>query len=438
MAKRKRNVKIPEGIVDYYAVYSLDRKLGTKEIRKQLMRKQGEIRSNMASGSLNGPEFLEKQQEMYNMVAAAMKIFKNEDRRKEYDLALDAAYEAGKIDIEAQTMAQDLYEEIEAMLLRGNYQGVIRKCMDALNNGVLDYRIYIFMAGSYSALNDPDRSLKAVENGLQVHPENMPLLRAGARYSNEGKHDFNKAQEYINRMLEIDAESNYAVSEQSYLYLCTGKDDLAYQLIDEYVEKHPNDSEFRQNCAHDLVGHSYSCYTKAPDSDAYVIASQEDYQKCLDICNKAASLYNDDSVRTALERAEYFGTVEFNDENKESIMWLFIGGGMYFVIGIIVGILLVMELGTDKEINIIAGIFGAFILGGCPFAIGSLLIHFGKRLYQVSYRPYWQINKFIMTGVREKGEGKYIIIGKIFTWYMRLCVKTAIWTIKFVFYWVFG
>lgn len=100
MARKKRNVKIPDDIVDYYAIYSLDRKLSTKEIRKQLLRKQGEFRSNMANGSLNNPEILEKLQEAYNMIAAAIKTFKNDDRRKEYDIILDAAYETGKINAE--------------------------------------------------------------------------------------------------------------------------------------------------------------------------------------------------------------------------------------------------------------------------------------------------------------------------------------------------
>lgn len=67
MAKKKASVNIPEGLVDYYVMYSLDKNTGTK---------------------------------------------KTEDRRKEYDMILDAAYNAGKIDIAAQTVAKDLYEEL--------------------------------------------------------------------------------------------------------------------------------------------------------------------------------------------------------------------------------------------------------------------------------------------------------------------------------------
>lgn len=428
-SRKKRNVNIPEGILDYYAMYALDRNADTREIRKQLLQKQGEIRSNMANGSLNSEEILEKLQEAYNTLAAAIKIFKTEERRKEYDLALDAAYETGKLDVQAQSMAQDLYEEIEALFLKGNYHGAVRKCLDALNNNVRDYRIYILLAQSYFALNDPDRSITTVEDGLKVHPDNVPLLRAGARFANEGKQDYDRAQKYVNRMMELDPESAIANSEQSYLYLTSGKQDLAYQQMDKYMEKHPNDTEFRKDCAYDLVGYSYSCYTKDPESGAYVIASQEDYQKCLDSCSKAMSLYNDENVQTAMENAKYFGTVEFNDENKDSIKWLFIGAAIYLlggVIGFSTGI---------QEMDV--GFFGT--LGGSLvfWVLGALLVYAGIRLRQVSYRPYWQINKFIMTGKREKSEGVYILIGKIFAGYMKMSIKIGIkisvWFINFAF-----
>lgn len=422
----KRNVSIPDNMVDYYFMYSLDRNLGTKEIRKILLQKQGEIRSNMSNGALNSKEILEKLQEAYNSIAAAVKVFKNDDRRKEYDRALDAAYQAGRIDVAAHTLAQDIYEEIEAMFVKGNYRRAANRCLEALNDGVHDYRIYILLAQSYFAMNDPDNSIKTVESGLQVHPDNIPLLRAGARLSNEGKHDFDRAQRYVNRMMEIDAKNPMSISEQSYLYLNSGKEDLAYKLIDEYVEEHPNDQKFRKDCAYDLIGHSYECYTKDPNGGAYVIASQEDYEKCLETCNKAASLYDDENVQTALNNAKYFGTIEYNDENNEGIFWLFVGGAIYLMPGLVFPLMVGRSDGLEA-------FFGSLVTS-LPFSlVGALLVFSGIRLRQVSFRPYWQINKFILTGKREPGEKKYIIIGKIFAGYIKWCFKVSIWIIKMIF-----
>ncbi|MCD7764120.1 MAG: hypothetical protein LUI14_13190 [Lachnospiraceae bacterium] len=397
---KKQNVKVPEGIVDYYAVYAIDRKAKTKEIRKLLLQKQGELRSHMSNGSLNGDEVMEKLQDAYNMIAAAVKIFKNEDRRKEYDKQLDAAYATGKIDVEAQKAAQDIYEEIEAMFLKGNYRGAIRKCMEALNNNICDFRIYLLLAQSYFALHDTDHSLESVEDGLRVHPDNLPLLKAGSRFANEGKKDFNRAQRYVNRMMEIDPQSPLAISEQSYLYLNTGREDLAYQMIDDYMEKHPSDVQFRKDCAHDLIGHSYSYYTKDPSSEGYVIASEENYNKCLDICNKAAGIYNDENVRTALDTATSFGQTVFNDENLEGILWLLIGGLVYAIVGLV---LAGSGFSTIGQAGILALFIGA-LMSSPVLLIGILLLFCAWRLREVSYRPYWQIYKFIITGEREKKE----------------------------------
>ena len=430
--KKKKNVNIPESFVDYYAIYSIDRNLETKEIKKLLVQRQGEIRSQMAGGALNAPEILDKLQEAYNEIANAVKVFKTEERRKEYDILLDAAYEAGKIDVEAQTMAQDLYEEIEAMFMKGNYRGAIKKCLDALNNNVKDYRIYILLAKSYFALNDSDKSLSTVDNGLLVHPNNIPLLRVGARFSNEGKKDYNRAQSYVNKIMEMDANSSIAVSEQSYLYMSTGKHDLAYKMIDDYMEQHPSDMEFRKDCAYDMVGYSYSCYTKDPGSGAYVIASEEDYKKCLDTCNKAMSIYNDENVKEALDNAKAFGEVEFNDENNESIKWLFIGGFTYLVMSLMLFSLLSGASGKDFGSiigEIIGPIAGAIVL----ICLGVLLIYCGVQLKKVSYRPYWQINKFILTGQREKIEEKYILIGNIFGGLIKWSFKIAWKFIELIF-----
>ena len=421
MANKK--VDTTEKMRDYYSEYQLDPNMKTKDIYKELQRKSGELRSQMANGSLNDESIQQKLQFAFNSLAEAIKIFKKEDRRKEYDLKLETARQANMIDMEAQKLAQDLYEELLAMFAKGNYNGVLQRCMEALNRNIRDYRLYILMAQSYMALNNPDNSIKTIDNGLQVHPDNMPLLRAGARLANTGMNDFDKSQQYINRMMEIDSENNLAVSEQSYLYLTNGKQDLAYQLVDEYMEKHPNDMDFRKNCAYDMIGYSYSsCYTKDPDNGAAIIASQENYQKCLDTCNKAVSLYNDETTKTALDNAKYFGTVEFNDENKKSIIWLFIGGVLYAFGGI-------MQIVTGA-VNQSAGIWVACLV---MFALAGLLIYSGIRLRQFSYRPYWQINKFILTGKREKGEGKYILIGQIFAGYMEWGLKISWKLIKFSF-----
>lgn len=404
MAKK---IVIPEGFIDYYTLFIIDRANTTKDIRKLLLQRQGEVRSNMTNGSLNESAVLKKAQELFDKLASAIKVFKTDERRKEYDTILDEAYKQGKINTEMQKASQEYYEKILELITKGNYNGAIRMCYDALNEHLQDYRIYVLLARSYFAINNFEQSIKVVEDGLKAYPENMQLLQAGARFLNNGKQDYDNSQKYINRMIQINSEHPLAVSEQSYLYMSIGKEELAYRMIDEYVENNPNNVEFRKNVAYDLIGQSYSCYTE--DKDAYVIANKENYNKCVEMCSKAASLCSDPTVNSALENAKSYGNIEFNEENKESIIWLFVGGLIYLAGGII-------QLQLFKKFNIYLLIM--FILG-----IG--LIGAGAMLIKHSYRPYWQIYKFLLTGKREKGEKAFIIIGNIFAGYIKWGLKIA-------------
>lgn len=435
MAKAKeKKVKVPENIIDYYAVYMLDRNLAAKEIKKKLRSIQGDIRENMSSGSLNSDEIMAKLQKSFNQVADALKVFKNDETKTEYDAQLDAAYESGLLNTEAQTMAEDLFAEIEALFLKGNYQGAARKCTDALNNNVRDARIYGLLARSYYALQDVARSLQTVADGVKIHPENLELLRIGARFANEGKDDYNTAQNYINQMFSIDAESKFAYAEQIYLYLCSGKTDLAYQNIDEYMEKHPYDNEFRRTCAYDLIGFSYNYYTKDEASGSYVLISKEAYENCVAVCNKAASIYNDENITTCLENAKSYGEIEFNEDNKENIMWTAIAGVLYLGMGLVSMFANMSSVSSEGFGAILAVFFAALPI----VALGVGVLYCAVGLYQVSKRPYWQIYKYYLTGQREPKEKVFITIGKIFAWYIKFSWKAAMWIVKFSFRLAFG
>lgn len=430
MGNRKTKVKIPENLIDYYAVYTLDRKLSAKEIKKSLRSIQGDICENMSSGSLNSDENMAKLQTAFNMVADALKIFKDEEKKKKYDIQLDEAYRQGILKTEEQKMAEDLYAEIEAMFLKGNYRGAAKQCNDALNNNIHDAKIYGLLARSYYALREVDRSLRTVADGVKIHPEDMELLKIGARFYNEGKNDYNAAQNYINQMLSLDEDNKFANAEQIYLYLCSGKSELAYQNMDEYIEKHPCDNEFRRTCAYDLIGYSYHYYTKDPNSGSYVLISKEAYENCVEVCSKAASVYSDDTIKECLEYARNFGKIEFNEDNKENILWLAIAGVMYFTSGLFSYIGCITEFYREGFFAAL----GVFLFSSLVVALGVGVLYSAVQLRSVSYRPYWQIYKYYLTGEREKKEKFYIKIGKIFADYMKWGWKVAVEICKYAFF----
>ena len=175
---------------------------------------------------------------------------------------------------------------------------------------------------------------------------------------------------------------------------------MAFKTIDAYVEKHPSDQQFRQECAYNLVAHCESFYTILPEGNSMVIASRKDYEKCLETCQKAVGLHNDQAVRGALNDIKAFGQIQYNTDNKQYITWLIIGGVIYLPV----------------------------------LPISILLFFSAWRLHCVSQRPYWQIYQYELTGKREPGEGKYIMIGKVFTGFLKVMFKLAWGVVKTVFW----
>lgn len=393
-----------EDVKDYYAELDLNEQERTKVLYDEIGQIAKEASRKLNGGALNSPELMEEFRETKAMAMEARPKFFNDNKRSVYDSLLRIARKTGRVIIKrrakARTMPDDFYQRLNAMFAMDNYQSVIQACIDAISKDVHDYRVYSMLSLSYYYLNDYNNSLKAAEEGLSFNKDNLELLRAAVRASNVGgQSGYNKAQEYINRMMGIDPESPITNSEQVNLYLTAGKEDMAFQTIDAYVEKHPNNQQFRQETAYNLMAHCEAFYTVLPEGNAMVIASRKDYEKCLETCQKAAGLYNDEAVRGMLNDIKSFGQIEYNRDNIEYIVWLVIGGAIYIV----------------------------------AVPISLLLFFSAWRLHCVSKRPYWQIYQYELTGKREPSEGKYILIGKIFTGYLKIGFKIAWGIVKFIF-----
>ena len=145
-----------------------------------------------------------------------------------------------------------------------------------------------------------------------------------------------------------------------------------------------------------------------------MIADKENYEKCLAVCEKAAEIYNNDYIASRLEDVKFYGQTEYNWDNKWHMLSLILGGLFYAFIGLV---------------GVADGQAGAFV----GMLLGFGLVFCGYRLHQVSYRPYWQINKYYMTGKREPAEARYIMIGKIFVGFVKWSFKIGWWLTWFFF-----
>lgn len=397
-------------LVDYYQKFHLDPNLSAEEIVAQLRSMHGK---RMKQSQMNpfDYELQAKIQEDIQAFEAAIKIFERD--KSKYDKELAKAYKEGRISEEVQQVAREFLGELSQLLSLGNYSVLIRRCNEALSNNVKDVRLYHFLAMANYGSDNIRAAFDAITLALTEYPNDFFSLRLGARYSTDvGAYEY--AQGYINRMLEVYPENPTATSEQCYLYEQMGKEEMAFKLIDEYLEKNPTDEEFRRACAYDLVALSHSFYIEDSSSGAMIIASQEKYEKCLATCNKANEIYRDNMTESVLQNAKFFGQTKYNDENLRHTLALFGGGLIYGLLG-----LSIFHVGPNP---------GA----GMMLTLSLLLFYSGIRLTQVSFRPYWQINKFFMTGKRERSEQFYIWIGNIFAFYLKWSFKISIWIFTFI------
>lgn len=391
-------------IVDYYIELDIDRSLDTAEIHKILSDVIGKFTKMKSESALNDQSLLIDITNYLNIAIQALPNFLNDTRRKKYDKKLKDAYDEGliKINEKRESDIKNIYDKIIETFKLGNFSRVVELCLDAIKNqNIHDYRIYSILATAYFQINELTLSFQTIEDGLKTNPDNIELLKIGARQCVTGNIGYNYAQSYINRMMIVDPNHPSTVSEQAYLLLEMSRKDQAFELIDKYIEAHPSNETFRQNCAQDLIAHSLSYYTEI-EPQRLVLASKQSYENCLAICNKAAAICNDKYTQEALKTVVEYGETEFNIDN---------------ITGIIS--------------TAVFGIFYCLTLVALP--IGIILLYCSWRLYQESNRAYWQIYKYYLTGEREPAEKKYIRIGKFFTWYIIFTFKATLKIFEFIF-----
>lgn len=416
MAKAKK-VKVDPNIIDYYALYNLTRGADSKTLVSQPRKKQGEIKQMMSCSATGSETIMETLLEQDKLVTAAIKIFKNKEKLEEYNAQLDAAIASGTLNTEAQEAAQSALDEIERLFLKGNYNAVIKMCRSAINENGANAKLYNFLAQSYYMVDQGESALAAVDEFVKAYPKDAEALDMGVRYNILIHNDMEKAQDYLNRIHEFYTDSALASIDQIYIHLAQRNTEMAFKEIDDFVSANPADQDFRKNIAYDMIGFCsklYACVEYEGDEIAF-LTSDEDYQLCKAMADKAATVYHDPKVQGYVEYTNHMGEVEFNQDNKSNIRWTMFAAWIYGVAG-------VMALSSGVG----PGSFIAILLAAaCAYV--TVMLH------KVSKRPYWQIYKYELTGQREPKEKRYITIGNIIAGYMRWSVKLAFGMIRLIF-----
>lgn len=398
---------------DLYKVLNLDRAWDCKTIKKSIMQEQSLWVKR--SGSTNDTKQLMLIEERLKLIEEGIKHLIKDIKRKIYDEALDKAYKAGTIKDEIEEKLKDILAQAKAYYRKGNIKMASKLAQEAIDGKIGDASAYELLARCYYDSDNPQRALEIIDNGTKVFSNDLNLLWLGARYATIGTKNYDDAQKRINVLLEKAPNSAIGYSEQAYLHLHKGEEQLAFSEIDTYISSHPDDASFKKNVSYDMVKYARDTCYKPASEGGFIIASKEDYQRNLNLCAKAEEIYKDEYTERMLETAQYFGQKEWDSWNTESVKTLSIYGALFLILG---------------------AIHPAFaVVGGIFLAIDALTIYF-------SFQPYYIINRNWINGQRSGFEKiLHTVASKMADWSYKLfhgLIRTVWELIKLAFKWMFG
>lgn len=395
-------------IIDYYKFFEIERTLDEKSIKKQLAKLQ-QIYMRRQS-STNDKEELLIIDDVLDKIGEAIRFLTIKDKREKYDRDLEKAYKEGKINVENEGKAKDLLEQADQLFKRGRFKQAVECALEAIENSPTNEDAYDLAIRSYASLEQYDSAFNLLNKAISSVTNKDYFVWLSARLYIVGLHNYEAAQEKINILLAANPDSEVARSEQIFLYMYAGKEDLAFQEIDSYLAQHPGANKFRKDMAYNIIKFSNSSYVVDPEDGVSIIADKQGYERVLRLRKKAYEVFNDEYTKRMLDDAKFYGQRKFNKDNLRDLLWM-------WAVGLGLGIYYILSMGTlvfggeDVGSGLIVGLIGIFLL-----AMPILLTI-------VSFRPYWQLNRIYLTGDPGLFEKTVLTIGKIYTW----LVKKALW-----------
>lgn len=386
---------------DLYKKLELDRSWDEKAIKDRL--KEIQKMWTLRQSACNDKEQLMIIEEILDAVEDGYRYLIKAVKRKLYDEALDVAYKKGVIKDESEQKLKSLLEQAMAYYRKGNIKLAAKSAQEAIDGKVNDPKAYDLLARCYFDMQNYKQALDVIDSGIAVFTDNLDLHWLGARIATVGTKDYDDAQQRVNALIELAPDKPIGHSEQIYLHLRKGDEDLAFNEIDSYISSHPEDEGFKKGVAYDLDSYSNTCYYYDEAQNATFIADKAAYEKCLKLRTKAKAIFSDEYTEKQLTDAQYYGKKEWNGWNSESI----------------------------KSLSIYGIIFLALL-----FPVGLVLLAIDAVLIYYSFRPYWQINKTYVTGQMGKGEQIVSVIGdyaaRFGGWLLRFIWKAVLAIFRFV------
>ena len=101
------------------------------------------------------------------------------------------------------------------------YDIAISTVKKAFDNNMNDPRLYEVMARAYYETGDINKADETLDIALSIYKYDLDFWLLSARY-NTNSGNYEKAQQQISHILELEPENSEAIIEQFYLYLASG------------------------------------------------------------------------------------------------------------------------------------------------------------------------------------------------------------------------
>lgn len=405
--------------INFYDKFSLNRSMTEAEIKQELGNIQRDIIRRQGTTHPNDTVTLQELQENMVIVQEAIQALTTSKKRQAYDKKLDAALAQGKTAAAQQTNPQAHNElgKAKAYFAKGEYEFAVKYAKQAMQNGVNSPEPYEIICRSLFIQGDYEDAVKAADAGAGVFSKDKNLHWLSVRFRIQMER-YQEAQQRINTMRGMFGVYSELAAEQVYLYYFAEKDEAGKHFLDNYIQKNPNDKEFRKATANNLIDISHQMYSYDQDADMLLITEKNDYDRALNLVLEANKLYQDNYTKREMDVVKIFGETSFDTTHK-NVRWFY---RICAVAGFLYSTDCFLENGQIFPANGQEWILND---GHMALGLGILCVILSVLVTRVSMRPRWQAYRDSCRGFHESDDS---LIYNVLAFPLEM-VKEVLWAV---------
>ena len=161
--------------VDYYVIFDLERSMTEKEIKKKMAEWSNMLTAQEGTTDPSNIEAKKELKENKARLREARKILFNAEKRKQYDMELDAAIRAGQVNYEKAREVKDSLERARKYFEQQRYQKAIEAAREAIDNHANTDEPYEIISRSQFMTGDYQESLETLDQGTEIYQGSQSL-----------------------------------------------------------------------------------------------------------------------------------------------------------------------------------------------------------------------------------------------------------------------